>query len=228
MEKIEYNAINLLQQLPGFVAWKNCDSVFLGCNENLAFHLDFKHTQNIIGLKDIDLKFNTDELAEFHLQLDKFALQGKQLEVIHCLNTPTEEIVYHLIKKPIYDEKNNINGIVFCCHPLSRSGVISYLTKHEGQYCPEAYIPTYYQLSVISNPSELSSRELEVLFCILRGKTAKQVGEILTLSKRTVESYLINIRTKLNCQNKSALLVKAIELGYMSILPKRFLHQKID
>lgn len=43
----------------------------------------------------------------------------------------------------------------------------------------------------------LSSRENQCLYWTLRGKTAKETGMILNLSRRTVECYLHTSRKKL-------------------------------
>ncbi|MBS3903877.1 MAG: response regulator transcription factor [Simkania sp.] len=53
----------------------------------------------------------------------------------------------------------------------------------------------------------------------LQGETARSIGERLHLSSRTVESYLENIKNKLNCYQKTELLKRAQELqdyGFLS------------
>ena len=51
--------------------------------------------------------------------------------------------------------------------------------------------------------------------------SAKEAGEKLDLSKRTIEFYLENIKNKLNCQKKSELIAMAIQNGYMNLIPDR-------
>ena len=48
----------------------------------------------------------------------------------------------------------------------------------------------------------LTSREFECFFWTMKDKTAKQIAKILSLSPRTVEEYLANIKHKLGCQSK--------------------------
>lgn len=50
--------------------------------------------------------------------------------------------------------------------------------------------------------SKLSKRESECIFYILRGMTTKQMADVMNLSPRTVEGYLLNIRNKLDCKNR--------------------------
>lgn len=52
----------------------------------------------------------------------------------------------------------------------------------------------------------LSKRELDCLHPLIRGKTAKEIGKILNLSPRTVESYLENIKSKLSVDSKAELI----------------------
>lgn len=62
------------------------------------------------------------------------------------------------------------------------------------------------------NLSLLSLREKECLTWVIRGKTASEIAHILGLSKRTIESYMINIKNKLGAASKSELIGKVIDL----------------
>lgn len=69
--------------------------------------------------------------------------------------------------------------------------------------------------SILRQP-KLSKREKECLNLYLSGFTAKEIGEELQISYRTVEFYMGNIRNKLSCHKKSdlfALLYSVRELG---------------
>lgn len=52
----------------------------------------------------------------------------------------------------------------------------------------------------------ISQRELDVVYCLSRGRTAKEIGSELSLSPRTVESYLNSVKNKLGCFNKSQVI----------------------
>jgi DNA-binding CsgD family transcriptional regulator len=53
---------------------------------------------------------------------------------------------------------------------------------------------------------ELSVREIGVLRLILEGKTYKEVGELLFISEKTVDSHMQNIYAKVGVRNKLSLL----------------------
>jgi DNA-binding NarL/FixJ family response regulator len=57
----------------------------------------------------------------------------------------------------------------------------------------------------------LSKRELEVLQHLMQGKTARQIGELLFISKRTVEHHIETIKQKACCHNKFELIMKIYE-----------------
>jgi len=54
--------------------------------------------------------------------------------------------------------------------------------------------------------SELSGREQEILGAIAQGKTTKEVATDLNLSARTVETYRVRLKRKLNARNVAELL----------------------
>lgn len=51
-----------------------------------------------------------------------------------------------------------------------------------------------------------SLRELECIYHLCYGKTAKQIAKLMHLSSRTVETHLDNVRNKINCTNKLELI----------------------
>ena len=68
-----------------------------------------------------------------------------------------------------------------------------------------------------ARPQILSARELQVIELIVQGYSARQVAEELSLSTRTIERHIDNVRNKLNARNRPHLVRKAIELGEVRI-----------
>ncbi|MCW5624505.1 MAG: helix-turn-helix domain-containing protein [Burkholderiales bacterium] len=65
-------------------------------------------------------------------------------------------------------------------------------------------------------PPQLSDRETECLRWISVGKTAAEVGVILSLSERTVNMHLTNARQKLGANNTTHAVAVAIRLGLIA------------
>lgn len=59
----------------------------------------------------------------------------------------------------------------------------------------------------------LSLRELDVLLLIADGKTYGEIATILGLTIKTVDSYLVHIRQKLNCHGIAGLVRYAVRTG---------------
>jgi DNA-binding response OmpR family regulator len=55
----------------------------------------------------------------------------------------------------------------------------------------------------------LSDREAEILTWAARGKTSSEVGQILGLTKRTVDFHIDNARTKLGAATRTEAVIKA-------------------
>jgi DNA-binding NarL/FixJ family response regulator len=64
-------------------------------------------------------------------------------------------------------------------------------------------------------PEPLSARETEVLNLIARGKSNREIAEILFISVRTVEAHRATILSKLNLRNTADLVRYAIEKGFV-------------
>src|SRR5205814_689580 len=68
------------------------------------------------------------------------------------------------------------------------------------------------------NDIYLTSRQSECLFFIIRGKTSKEISQLLNISMRTVEDHTDHLKNKFNCKTKSVLIDKAIFNGYLNRL----------
>lgn len=63
----------------------------------------------------------------------------------------------------------------------------------------------------------LSSREIEVLTWIGRGKSNTDVGTILAISPETVATYTRRIFSKLDCHDRIGAVIKALRLGLIRV-----------
>lgn len=91
------------------------------------------------------------------------------------------------IKFPIYNQEHQLAGVLGFSHYLEKSSAL----------------PAY--------SMGLTKREIDCLFLLLEGMSYKQIASSLALSTRTIESYIENIKNKLECDNKQDLLKKAKE-----------------
>ncbi|GAH00959.1 unnamed protein product, partial [marine sediment metagenome] len=67
---------------------------------------------------------------------------------------------------------------------------------------------------------QLTKTEAECLYFLIRGYTSREVGDLLNKSHRTIESHAEKIKSKMNCHSKSQMINKAINSGYVHIVPE--------
>jgi len=214
----------ILDQLPGCIGWKDTNFKYLGGNKKLLSIKQLEDESELIGYDDTSLAKSDDPLIPIFKQQDVLVLSGHSIEMIHTEESEGKDNIVYLEKMPLKDANSTIIGILFHCRPWAQSELFKLLTSIDQKYIASTKVSDYYSFDQHHNTAQLSERELECLFLQIRGKTAKQIGDILGLSKRTVESYVDNIKTKMGCQNKSELLVKATAQGYQCHVPKRFLN----
>jgi len=79
----------------------------------------------------------------------------------------------------------------------------------------EAFIEeTLIKHYIVDQNTILSQRELDCIQALLQGKTTKEMGEILFISPRTVETHLNAVKEKLCCRTRSELTEKLLQTGF--------------
>ena len=59
----------------------------------------------------------------------------------------------------------------------------------------------------------LTDREIEVLYWGAQGKTDKEIGELMKLSRWTIVAHMQSAKSKLHAANKAAAIARALELN---------------
>jgi DNA-binding NarL/FixJ family response regulator len=77
-------------------------------------------------------------------------------------------------------------------------------------------------LKLINNSDEntsppLSHREKEVLLLLVKGRNSKQIADVLTISKNTVDTHRRRILDKLGCESVAELTKYAIREGFLTL-----------
>ena len=65
---------------------------------------------------------------------------------------------------------------------------------------------------VLQQTLAISTRESEVLLWVSRGKSNREIGQILTISPRTVDKHLAQIFTKLGVANRASAAARAVKV----------------
>lgn len=214
MLKIENNQ-HLLDSIPGAIGFKDLQSRYVAVNKTLARLMGFKHPAEVVGCADKDIKNEMAELATQFVTQDAEVLNdGEQQHIdIGCYDNNHTEIHFSH-KKRWYDKDNKLAGTVFQCLELG----VERVTKLY-QFLAYNGKPAFYEIGGRYVDYQLSIRESECLFYLLRGFTAKGIAKMLTLSPKTIEYYIEQLKIKLKCNNKVELIEKAIHLGFVINIP---------
>jgi DNA-binding NarL/FixJ family response regulator len=78
-----------------------------------------------------------------------------------------------------------------------------------AELCPGVRVPA---LAVRVEAEPLTPREREIAILAARGQSNPEIAEVLTLSQRTVETYVLRVYRKLGVNNRRA-LTKALDAG---------------
>ena len=110
-----------------------------------------------------------------------------------------------------------------------QAGMRAYLTKdvlHDeliqairAVHSGESYLTAAVRavLATGSLPTGLSTREMEVLSLIVKGKSNKQIGYVLGIAEHTVKNHVKNILDKLNVDDRTQAATAAIQRGIIHL-----------
>lgn len=220
--------------MPTLYFWqKNLDSVYIDCNSALARLFAFKNRLAMQGRTDYDIPCKASELAHIFQREDKAVIKKqtfrRYLNVSQYKNDEWKTIL--VTKNPLKDSANNIIGTFAYAQDLSglEYSISQLIRKNMNRFGhnPGEYLLTTDVTVPCNSDIYLTVRENECLFLLLHGGTAKQIAQTLHLSRRTVETYIDNIKIKFDCNSKSELISKAIALGYLDTIPLRFLQNDL-
>lgn len=109
--------------------------------------------------------------------------------------------------------KLKANGIVFkTCPAVELQNAIVEVAKGGTYFSPQAK-ELIVSVSLNSNSISLTTREKDVLKLIAKGLKTFEIAETLCLSENTVEGYRKVLFQKLEVNNATKLLSKAVDLG---------------
>lgn len=186
-------------------------------NELSASTSGFVSVNDAIGKSIQDI--TTAESGEIIMGHNRKVMDHKQKgifeETIFRKNNTSANVI--AVKSPWYDCNNKIIGLFGCGLelgklPLAESlaliakvGMLNDKKLHHHQYFSGMIIEHEY----------FTKREKDILYLLVRGKTAKAIAAQLKLSARTVEAYLANLKLKMQVHNKTDLIDKVFDYFFL-------------
>lgn len=201
----------ILKHLNIYVWAKDKNYKYIFCNEHFAAAAGLDSPEQVVGKSDVQLPWR--KFAEHYQVGDYGVLQGHAR-----INVPDVAATINNIKDILVTESQLLNkdnkciGIVGSCVDITGKQLV----KKTGYYDPAKN--RYYLNDEILGDAYLSGREITVFKHILLGYSAREIGEKIKISPKTVESYIETIRLKLQAKNKGEIIATAIQFGLTHIL----------
>lgn len=216
-------------RLPHNVYLLNTASIILKANQSTILTFGFNSLKDAYGksARDVISKNYAISLRNH----DQLILDKQKMNILDEPVLRYDELLMNFltIKMPWYNQSGKIIGIFgFSFLNGSTLEYAEYIARRIGLVKLAKNIKKYSAINEIKISNiTLSPRQTQCLYFLIRGKSAKQIGEILSLSARTIETYTENLRRKLNCKSSSELIEKAIESNFQNIMYKRLKKLKI-
>jgi DNA-binding CsgD family transcriptional regulator len=206
---IEHFLLGIPGQCGSF--WKDCNSLYMGCNDVAAEKSLLKSRQDIVEMSDFDLTTLSTAEAKSIRQGDQLVIntQKPHYFLFSATNSQNKNI-FLTYKAPLWNLKNEVVGVYGVDTFIDLNNEKTYLPILEKTGIP---IEDFMKLksTIVSQESKiknklLTSRQYDCLSYLARGMTIKEIALELKLSARTVEHYLEAVKDKLNCNTRSELV----------------------
>lgn len=115
-----------------------------------------------------------------------------------------------------YVEKHALDTELFIAVKTVANGQ-RYLNPHNAQTLINNLLTDNPKKNTDNPYTLLSAREREVLKLIVRGHSMSQIGELLCLSVKTVDTYKTRMMDKLGCTKKNQLVEYALKYGLLPV-----------
>lgn len=202
------NFESIIKLSPGYIYWKDLNSVYLGCNQNLAQISGLDTPEDIIGKTDYDFFWGKKNAAQF-IKDDKHVIKTRAVHISEYAlpaESADEEVIIRTEKSPLFDHNGQVIGVLGVATDmtaerkaeqlkLKNETYVSVVKEHEKfklfindiQQCIQAYKITLLNdkagLTVNYDENEtikLTKREYEVLYLLSIGKSTKEIASFIS------------------------------------------------
>lgn len=200
---------------------KNAQSNYLHANDNFLNLVGLDNVSQLRQVTDTEL-FATNQQVNRYKELINWVVEEKKFLNVQEIVSPTHNPSFSMRMPgklyPLFAESGNVQFVMGIILPetkllkLDWDTVFNLTTKELG-----GLLKRKYTIKLSMGELVLSKREIQVLIQLLKGSNAGETASVLGVKQATVESYLVNIRNKLNVGSRSELINLVIR---EQLLPK--------
>lgn len=209
---------NVLDQLPDPYLIKGLDSRYIYANLGLAKLVGVRSPNDVLHKTEFEfnsrLTENEDVVKEWHYQDDVVGTTRKKLSMLE-IHPGAVNYPYIVKKLPFYDDDNQCVGVITYAKTLQTFTPNDFINGR----CPGSLL--------LHKPDDFfTERECEIIFLKLQGRTCKNIGDMLFLSRRTIESNLQRLYSKVGVSHFDDFSEFCHNKNFHRYLPNRFLSCK--
>lgn len=200
-------------RMPGLHAWKRLNGEYMLVSDEFAQHAGFRDAKDFMShnLTDADLRCSASDLAQQFVEEDRKVFKNKRpyiaLERLCYANDNWRTLVGH--KFPIFNQQGEVIVVGFSLHDITEAN-LSILSYDFLEANMQKNIGSQKQFTTLIDPEalyhELTGRQKEVIYHLLRGGTAKTIAKELSLSPSTVSDHIEKLKLKFKCCSKYELI----------------------
>ena len=189
-----------------FTAAKDKSSKYIYCNENVAAALGLDSPHHIIGKTDYDLCWR--DQAKIYIAGDHRVMSGHPFtNIIEPQNQVSGMKKILISKSSLLNDHTECIGIVASYIDISK-----YFVKEKTLNLQTINGKRFYLGGIFGN-EYLTKREVQILQMILLGMCNKKIANRLTITPKTVETHIDNLKIKLQCHSKGDIIMTALKTG---------------
>lgn len=179
--------------------WKDKDLIICGCNQQELSIFRFNKRSHIIGKTDFDLCF-TDEEAQKFRDDDAEVIKTKKGKSSYIEEQHRYDRLPYIVsvtKIPWTNKKGDVEGVIGYFSEI-KNDIYSINNWKDGTQKIIDSIESGNNFCIVINNDviHLTKKQAKCLFYVSTGKTAKQIGNLMDCSHRTVEQHIITLKRK--------------------------------
>ncbi len=111
-DNLDFEINFIIASMPGYVYWKDLNSVYRGCNDNLVLISNLKSSKDIVGKTDYDFSWGTKNASEF-IKADQFVIETLQTHISEQeLPFKNTTRIFRTEKRPLIGKSGKVIGIL--------------------------------------------------------------------------------------------------------------------
>lgn len=214
---------HLLESIPDFVWITDKDHRYIAGSKKSAKVIGFDSVDKMLGINLKDMPVGARHCAaELCWQRDYVLENNKTIEVLDIHPYINDEIqIHHAKRSPYYNREGELSGVLVIAREINHSlftKLLMSLIDSDRYYHAKQDLNRSYAL-FSKGLEKLTQRELECYFYLLRGFSAKKIAQALSISQRTAEIHILNLKSKTQTYSKQDLIEKGIQSGLLYKVP---------